>query len=215
MQIEKVKTDISVSEYSKEQNVIYSNKLQSMLQGLRSEIDVKSKLIETIKKEEEVDKIFKIYIDLVGKKGISKIVLRSVLPLINSEVQRLLEDIVDFEIEIFIDDKNNVKFLINKDGVSKLLKSGSGFEKTTASLALRCVLGKVSMLPMPNFITFDEVLGKVAPENLEKLKSLFDKIKDMYEIVFFITHNDVVKDWGDNVVTVTKSKNNISSVSIR
>jgi hypothetical protein len=33
---------------------------------------------------------------------------------------------------------------------------------------------------MPNF-TFDEVLGKIAPENIDKLKSLFDKIKDMYD----------------------------------
>jgi DNA repair exonuclease SbcCD ATPase subunit len=67
---------------------------------------------------------------------------------------------------------------------------------------------------MPNFITFDEVLGKVAPENIEKLKHLFDKIKDMYEIVFFITHNDLVKDWGDNVVTVNKI-DNVSKISFK
>ena len=103
--------------------------------------------------------------------------------------------------------------MLVKDSVSKLLKSGSGFEKTAASLALRAVLGKLSTLPMPNFITFDEVLGKVAPENLEKLKTLFDKIKDMYEIVFFITHNDLVKDWSINNITVVKT-NNISTVKI-
>ena len=67
---------------------------------------------------------------------------------------------------------------------------------------------------MPNFITFDEILGKIAPENLDKLKLLFDKIKDMYEIVFFITHNDLVRDWGDNVLTVTKT-NNISEIKIK
>ena len=66
---------------------------------------------------------------------------------------------------------------------------------------------------MPNFITFDEVLGKVAPENLEKLKTLFDKIKDMYDIVFFITHNDLVKDWSTNNITVIK-ENNLSRVKI-
>ena len=43
---------------------------------------------------------------------------------------------------------------------------------------------------------------------------LFDKIKDMYDIVFFITHNDLVKDWGDNVVTVNKI-GNVSSVSVK
>jgi DNA repair exonuclease SbcCD ATPase subunit len=151
---------------------------------------------------------------LVGKKGISKLVLRSVLPIINSELQRLLEDVVDFEVEIFINDKNDVNFTLNKDGIQKLLKSGSGFEKTASSLALRAVLGKLSTLPMPNFITFDEVLGKVAPENLEKLKTLFDKIKDMYEIVFFITHNDLVKDWSDNVITVVKN-DNLSKITMK
>ena len=188
---------------------------QTDIKSNNDNIILKTKLIETIKKEEEVDKIFKIYIDLVGKKGISKLVLRSVLPIINSEVQRLLDDVVDFNVEIFINEKNDVNFVLIKDDVSKLLKSGSGLEKTASSLALRAVLGKLSTLPMPNFITFDEVLGKVAPENLEKLKTLFDKIKDMYDIVFFITHNDLVKDWGQNIVTVVKGDNNISKISFK
>lgn len=214
MAVSKVKTDLAVCEYTKEQTITNIERVATDIKTNRDAIVTKTKLIETIKKEEEIEKIFKVYIDLVGKKGVSKLVLRSVLPIINSEVQRLLEDVCDFEIEIFMNDKNDVEFLINKDDITKLLKSGSGFEKTAASLALRGVLGKLSTLPMPNFITFDEVLGKVAPENIEKLKPLFDKIKDMYEIVFFITHNDLVKDWGDNVVTVNKM-NNISKLNLK
>ncbi len=214
IEVTNLKTKLAVCEHTKEQTITHIQRVQTDIQTNNASIVTKTKLIETIKKEEEVDKIFKIYIDLVGKKGISKLVLRSVLPIINSEAQRLLEDVVDFDIEIFMNDKNDVQFLIVKDEVSKLLKSGSGMEKTAASLALRAVLGKLSSLPMPNFITFDEVLGKVAPENIEKLKTLFDKIKDMYDIVFFITHNDLVKDWGDNVVTVVK-KDNISKITMK
>jgi DNA repair exonuclease SbcCD ATPase subunit len=212
--VSKVKTDLSVCEHTKEQTITNVEKIATDIKVNETAIVTKTKLIVTIKKEEEIEKVFKIYIDLVGKKGVSKLVLRSVLPIINSEVQRLLEDVCDFEIEIFMNDKNDVEFLIIKDDITKLLKSGSGFEKTAASLALRGVLGKLSTLPMPNFITFDEVLGKVAPENIEKLKPLFDKIKDMYDIVFFITHNDLVKDWGDNVVTVNKI-NNISKLNLK
>lgn len=211
--ISKVKTDISVYEHTKEDTITKIERVSVDMRVNRESILTKTKLIETIKKEEEVEKIFKIYIELVGKKGISKLVLRSVLPIINCEVQRLLEEVCDFEVEIFIDDKNDVQFLINKDEISKQLKSASGFEKTAASLALRSVLGRLSTMPMPNFITFDEVLGKVAAENLEKLKTLFDKIKDMYEIVFLITHNDLVKDWSSKIITVVKT-NNISSVKI-
>jgi DNA repair exonuclease SbcCD ATPase subunit len=214
IEVSKVKTNISVLNHTKDETITRIERVTNDIQNHKNNIITKTKLIETIKKEEEIDRIFKIYIELVGKKGISKLVLRSVLPIINSEVQRLLEDVCDFEVEIFIDDKNDVQFLINKDDVSKQLKSASGFEKTAASLALRGVLGKTSTLPMPNFITFDEVLGKVAPENIEKLKGLFDKIKDMYEIVFLITHNDLVKDWSTNVITVNKV-NNISNFSVK
>ena len=213
-EVAKVKTDIKVAEVTKTETMSKIGRVTSDIESNTNNIDVKEKLIEAIKKEEEVDKIYKIYIDLVGKKGISKLVLRSVLPIINSEVQRLLEDVCDFDVEISMDDKNEVQFLMLKDDTTKRLKAGSGFEKTAASLALRCVLGKMSTLPMPNFITFDEVLGKVAPDNLEKLKVLFDKIKDMYEIVFFITHNDLVKDWGTNIVTVSKT-DNVSKITIK
>lgn len=208
-----VKTKISVAGYKKDELVGKIERVKQDILNNENNIELKTKLIEQIKKEEEIERIYKVYIELVGKKGISKLVLRSVLPIINSEVQRLLEDVCDFEIEIFIDNKNDVQFLLNKDGVSKLLKSGSGFEKTAASLALRGVLGKISTLPMPNFITFDEVLGKVANENIERLKPLFDKIKNMYEIVFLITHNDIIKDWGDNILTVKKD-NNVSKITL-
>ena len=212
-EVSMVKTKIIVAERTKDEIVSKLEKIKQDINSNIQSIDTKTKLIEQIKKEEEIERIFKIYIELVGKKGISKLVLRSVLPIINSEVSRLLEDVCDFEVEIFIDDKNDVQFLLNKDGVAKLLKSGSGFEKTAASLALRGVLGKISTLPMPNFITFDEILGKVANENLDKLKPLFDKIKDMYEIVFLITHNDIVKDWNSRLLTVIK-EGNISRVNL-
>ena len=57
-------------------------------------------------------------------------------------------------------------------------------------------------------------IPQVAAENIEKLKTLFDKINDMYDIVFLITHNDLVKDFADNMVTVIKEKN-ISSISFK
>lgn len=212
--VSKVKTDINVLEHTKDTIIAKTERVLADIKYNEASVISKTKLIEVIKKEEEIDKIYKIYITLVGKKGVSKLVLRSVLPIINSEVQRLLDDVCDFEVEIFIDDKNDVQLLITKDDISKSLKSASGLEKTFASLALRSVLGKLSTLPMPNFITFDEILGKIAAENIEKIKMLFDKIKDMYEIVFLITHNDLVKDWGDNVLTVNKVSH-ISKIMIK
>lgn len=208
-----IDTKIVISENTKA-------KISSQLQTTVIEIDSnskdilkKEKLIKTIKAEREIEIIFKLYIDMVGKKGISKLVLRSTLPIINGELQRLLEDITDFNIEVFIDNKNEVRYLLVKDGVEKSLRSGSGFELTTASIALRCVLGKMSTLPSPNFITFDEVMGRVAQENINKMKPLFERVSDMFDIVFFITQNDTIKDWADNIITIEKV-NNISKINL-
>ena len=211
IEISLIDTNINVCEHQKNE---LSNKIQNTAISIDSnkrDIETKEGLIKTINKEEEVNKIFKLYVEMVGKKGISKLVLRSVLPIINSEIQRLLEDITDFDVEVFIDDKNDVRYLLIKDEVEKPLKSGSGYEKTASSIALRCVLGKMSTLPTPNFITFDEVLGRVAPENISGMKPLFEGISDMFDIVFFISQNDLVKDWGDKIITVIK-ENNVSRI---
>jgi hypothetical protein len=213
VEISNIDTKLSVHEYQKTE---LNKKIQMVLLDIASnekDIEDKLKLMGQIRREREVEFLYKLYIEMIGKKGISKLVLRSVLPIINSEIQRLLDDVTDFEVEISIDDKNEVRYLLIKDDIEKQLKAGSGFERTASSLALRCVLGKMSKLSMPNFITFDEVLGRVAPNNVEKMKVLFDKIKDMYENIFFITQNEVVKDWSDNIITVIK-ENNISKIQI-
>jgi DNA repair exonuclease SbcCD ATPase subunit len=213
-QVSNVKTKIKVAETTKEAIHEKSNNIKVEIGTIENNIATKEGYVKKIKGEEVVERIFKIYIEMVGKKGISKMVLRSVLPIINSELVRLMDDICDFTIELNINEKNDVEYLLVRDGVTKSLKSGSGLEKTIASIALRAVLGKMAYLPMPNFITFDEVLGKVANDNIEKMQSIFDKIKELYDMVFLITHNDVVKDWADRIITVKKT-NNISELNIK
>lgn len=213
--IDLIKSKLLICENTKTDITQKVERAKMVISTNEEEIIKKNNLIDQINKEGEVDRLFKIYIDMVGKKGISKLVLRSVLPIINSEVQRLLDGVTDFDVEVFINNKNDVQFMIIKDDIEKFLKSGSGLETTAASIALRCVLGKMSCLPMPNFITFDEVLGKVAQVNIPKMKPLFDKISDMYDTVFFITHNEEVKDWADNIITIKKDDNNISTICVK
>ena len=211
--ISAVKTDLIIQNRTKGEVTQKIYTTETSIKTAEEQVIVNTGLLVTLKKEEEIEKIFKVYLEMVGKKGISKLVLRSVLPIINSELQRLLDDVCDFEVELVMNDKNEVEYHIIKSEVVKLLKSGSGLERTIASLALRCVLGRISHLPTPNFITFDEVLGKVAAINIEKIKPMFEKIRNMFDIVFFISHNDLVKDWGDNIITINKV-NDISSINL-
>ena len=129
------------------------------------------------------------------------------------ELQRLMEDSSYFKLEIRISDKNEVEFLMidNGTGIEKLMASGSGYERTIASLALRSVLSKICSLPKPNVIVFDEVFGKISNENLEMVSEFFVKIKEYFEKIFLITHNPMVNQWADSVVKI-KKEDNISKV---
>jgi len=170
-------------------------------------------LIKKIKEEEAKLKIYKIYLELFGKKGISKMIMRSMLPVINSELQRLLMDSAEFKLEVRISDKDEVEFWMidNNTQIEKLISSGSGFERTMASLALRAVLSKVCSLPKPNIVVFDEVFGKISNDNLDMVAEFFHKIKDYFEKILIITHNPMVSQWADGIVKIEKT-NNVSQV---
>jgi DNA repair exonuclease SbcCD ATPase subunit len=186
------------------------NQIQTHQNNIQKNLDI----IQTIQKEMERERIYKIYLEVFGKNGISKIIMKTMMPLINSELQRLLQDSSYFRLEIRISDKNEVEFWMidNGTGIEKLMVSGSGYERTIASLALRAVLSKVCSLPKPNIIVFDEVFGKISNENLEMVGEFFVKIKEYFEKIFVITHNPLVSNWANSVVTINKV-NNISKVS--
>jgi DNA repair exonuclease SbcCD ATPase subunit len=210
-----IKANLLMDKLEREKTSLTSNisTNQNTIQNLNDKISNNLNLIEKITKESYQEKIYKIYLDIFGKNGISKMIMKTMMPLINSELQRLLEDSSHFRLEVRINEKNEVEFVMidNNTQVEKDMSSGSGFERTIASLALRSVLSKICSLPKPNVIVFDETFGKVSNENLEMVGEFFSKIKEYFEKIFVITHNPLVSNWADSVVKI-KKENNISYV---
>jgi DNA repair exonuclease SbcCD ATPase subunit len=204
--IETVNGDIRVSNTLIERN---KNNIDSMLEKISTNND----LITKIKAEEELQAVFKIYLSVYGKNGISKVILKNMIPLINQELHRLLVDSCYFILELNINEKNEVDFIMidSETRVVKGLNAGSGYERTIASLALRSVLTKISSLPKPNIVVMDEVFGKIADENLELVGEFFKKIKNYFEHIFVISHNPLIRNWSDNLIMVKKEEN-VSSI---
>jgi DNA repair exonuclease SbcCD ATPase subunit len=206
-----IKADIRLGELEREKTDINKKMTgcQFEIDSLNEKIDKNKKLIEKIKEESSKERVYKVYLETFGKNGISKLIMKTMMPLINSELQRLLEDSSHFRLEIRINDKNEVEFLMidNNTQIEKLMSSGSGYERTIASLALRAVLSKICSLPKPNIIVFDEVFGKISNENLDMVSEFFKKIKEYFEKIFVITHNPLVTNWSDNVVRIEKVDN--------
>ena len=210
-----IKAELRMDELNQEQTRYNNeiNQLRFQIETLNKKIKDNFGYIQRITDESEIEKIYKLYLEIFGKNGITKSIMKTMMPVINSELQRLLQDSSYFKLEIRINDKNEVEFVMidNNTQVEKLMTSGSGFEKTIASLALRAVLSKVCSLPKPNIIVMDEVFGKISNENMDMVFEFFVKIKDYFEKIFLITHNPLVTNWADNVVKV-KKEDNVSRV---
>jgi len=210
-----IKADLKLDGYEKQlkdkNNQISSNEYN--IKSNQEKITNNKNLIVKIGEEESKDKIYKMYLESYGKNGVGKIIMKTMMPLINSELQRLMEDSCYFKLEIRINDKSEVEFIQidNSTGVEKLMVSGSGYEKTISSLALRSVLSKVCSLPKPNLVIFDEVFGKISNDNLEMVSEFFVKIKDYFDKIFLISHNPMISQWSDTTVKIHK-ENNISKV---
>lgn len=181
--------------------------------NMNEKIGINEELIKKITSEEELSAVFKIYLTVYGKNGISKVILKNMIPLINQELYRLLVDSCHFILEMNINDKNEVEFIMidTETRIVKPLNAGSGYERTISSLALRSVLTKISSLPKPNIVVMDEVFGKIADENLEMVGEFFKKIKNYFDHIFVISHNSLIRNWSDNIIMI-KKEDNVSSV---
>lgn len=187
---------------------------QTQIENLLARIEKNNGLVLKIAEEFEKEKIYKIYNEIYGKNGISKIIMKTMMPVINAELQRLLQDSCLFNLEIRINDKNEVDFIMidNSTGIERPITSGSGYEKTVGALAIRAVLSKVCSLPKPQLSVYDEVWGKVANDNLDMVGEFFDKLKTYFEKIFVISHNPMISNWANTVVKITKT-DNVSKVS--
>lgn len=213
IELRNLDVNIASKRSNKETNIIYIEQNKQTITNNENSIQERIKLIEDIKNEVIMLKHWKIYLDMIGKNGISKMVLRKTLPIINSQMCSMLHDVCDFDVEININDKNEILFQLIKDGVKSDLTSGSGFEKTASALALRCVLGNISTLPRCNGIILDEIWGRISKENYDNMRKVLDRMSNYYDYVLIISHLDEIKDYCNKVITI-KKENNISKIKI-
>lgn len=177
------------------------------------QIKLREDLIGKLAAEERVIRNWNLYLELVGKNGIVKLVLKDALPIINNEVSRIINGLCDFDVKLDIDDKNNVVMNLMKDGVAlDLGVAASGFEGTVASLALRSALASISSMAKSNFLVLDEVLSGVASCNYDNIYELYRRILSNYDFILNITHNENLYDWHEHIITITK-ENNISKLN--
>ena len=210
--VDKYETQVRIGseilvEHKKELKKIESNILiqETNQKNLGDEI---KDLVEAEQKVQD----YEVYLMLVSRDGIPQLIINDALPIIENEVNRVLDHMMaGFQLGITNEDKS-INLYIKYDDQEWPLNLSSGMEKFVSSLALRVGLINVSNLPSPNFLVIDEGFGTLDTDNLSNMKGAFEYLKTRFDSVFIISHLDTIKDFMDYLLPVNVEDNGFSKV---
>ena len=160
--------------------------------------------LETIKDKVEV---YDLFMHAVSKKGIPLQIMMSQLPLINSEISKILLGVIGFTVELEADiDSNAMDVYIDYGDSKRVIELASGMEKMMASLAIRVALINVSSLTKTNMLIIDEGFGALDELNIEACSRLLESLKKWFRNIIVISHVDAIKDAVDNSLDIVKNE---------
>jgi DNA repair exonuclease SbcCD ATPase subunit/predicted MPP superfamily phosphohydrolase len=160
--------------------------------------------IDRLKELEQQYRGYEYYQKAVNRDGVPYHLITKALPQIESEINNILNQIVEFTIVLHTDGKNINAHIVYDDDNYWPLELTSGMEKFISSLAIRTSLINVSNLPRPNFLAIDEGFGVLDSDNLNSMFLLFDYLKSQFGFLMCISHIDAMRDIVDKLIEIKK-----------
>ena len=158
--------------------------------------------------------VFDRFMKAVSKKGIPLQIIHSQIPIINSEISKILNGVVGFTVELEANtDSNAMDVFINYGDSRRVIELASGMEKMMSSLAIRVALINVSSLTKTNMLIIDEGFGSLDETNIEACSRLLKSLKKWFRNIVIISHVDAIKDSVDNFLEISKNEKDSKVVS--
>lgn len=174
---------------------------------LESEINTNSEKLDSIKEVERMFKKYSIYLQAMHRDGIPALIIRKKLPIINSKINSILQQIVGFKVELDILPNGDIfeYFYYSDDKSDSLpLQFASGAQKFVASIAIKDALHFISTLTKPSMSIIDEGFGTLGERLSLEIVNILQYLKNKHKNVIFVTHKNEIKDFADNIIEVTK-----------
>ena len=203
-QIQQLKTQIETK--NSELKTI-SNQIKSKHGEIEVARTKKTTALEQLEKYKQLEteyRAFEYYLKSVSRNGVPYDLVALAIPKIESEINNVLNQIVDFNIVLHTDGKNINGYIIYDENNTWPLELSSGMERFISSLAIRIGLINVSALPRPNFIAIDEGWGSLDSDHISSVTNLFEYLRTKFDFSIIISHVDSMRDMVDNLLEVNK-----------
>lgn len=191
-----------------------NNELTRLISNINNNLHKEQELLLNQKEMYELQgklELYNLYLNAIARNGIPYDLIKRAIPLLQCHVNSILEQIVDFGVLLFIDDKDINAYIVYEDKHWPL-EMTSGMERFITSIALRVALLQITTLPRPNMLMIDEGFGVLDSNNTNSLHMLFSYLKEVFNVVLIISHIEAIKDIVDNNLVV-EQKNGYSFIT--
>lgn len=150
-------------------------------------------------------RLYEYMIFALSKRGIPSQIIHRLLPVINAEIFKILQGVVDFTVALEVDtESNSMDIYIDYGDSRRIVELASGMEKMIASMAIRVALINVSSLPKTDMLIIDEGFGTLDESNIAACARLLESFKQWFRLVIVISHIDGIKDIADSIIELTR-----------
>ena len=167
--------------------------------------------MDEVKDLENRNTLYTYYLDAVKKDGVPYELISKAMPVIESEVNNILGQVVDFSLSMDTDGKNINAKIVYEDQ-EWALEMCSGMEKFISGLAIRVALINICGLPRPNFLVIDEGFGTLDADNLSSLFMMMQYLKTQFDFIWVISHLEQMRDIVDGLIEI-KKENGFSKIN--
>ena len=146
---------------------------------------------------------YDLFMQCMHPNGIAYDVIKKKIPVINSEIAKVLANIVEFEV-FFEASGNKFDISIKHPQYERPIEMASGAEKSLSAMAIRLALLGVSSLPTGDLFILDEPGTALDEDNMSGFIQILELIKVYFKNVLLISHLDSLKDCVDMQIVIDK-----------
>jgi DNA repair exonuclease SbcCD ATPase subunit len=209
------KLEHQILEITKKYNE-YTTKLADKLSSLTIMNRDILKYSELAKEYEDLNRevlAYSLYTKMTHYDGLPYIILKKILPIIESETNLILADTVNFYVKFESDQKFNINCYLNyNDEQSWPVEMASGMERFIVSLAIRCALVEITSLPKPSFLAIDEGFGALDEDKIINIDHIFNYMRGKFDFVIAVSHVNSMRDMVDGLINININEDGFSEV---
>lgn len=164
-------------------------------------VEEKEKYSPLVIQGEKKLEIYKTYIEITHSKNLPKVLISNIVKSLCQHANKIIYNTTGLLCEIQENEKWEI--VVKKDNIYIGPEHCSGYERFIMNTSLKLAFDKFKQLSSIKLFLIDEVIDCVSEDNFDQIDVLLDHLKEHYQKIVIISHNEELKKKINNRINIS------------